>query len=167
MPFEHLLFFQMQEMATYSDIYESTTIYPENMFQKLVSGEEINREDIRNNAFYKDLHKLSFGGAIVDPMNNVIEAADYLIIEEPFGNLRLGMKDLIDYVICIDLPFDIALARRLVRNYRENFTQLSYEEREALIIEHLEQYLHGGSIGYKKVFEGVRVDNTIRLFLLK
>ncbi|WP_416148949.1 hypothetical protein ACM26V_22205 [Salipaludibacillus sp. HK11] len=141
--------------AFYFDSYESTTIYPEKMFQKLVVGEEINPEEIRNDAFYEDLYKLSYGGSIVDPTNRVIEPADYLIIEEPFGNLRFGMKELIDYVICINLPFDIALARRLVRNYRENFNHLLYEEREALILKHLDQYLHGGSIGYKKVFSWV------------
>ncbi|MCZ0702911.1 uridine kinase [Natronobacillus azotifigens] len=151
----HLVSVIPNSRAFFFDSYESTTIYPENMFQKLVTGEEINPEDIRNNEFYEDLLKLSFGGSVIDPMNRVIKSADYLIVEEPFGNLRFGMKELIDYVICIDLPFDIALARRLVRNYRENFTDLSYEERETLIMEYLEQYLHGGRIGYKKVFNWV------------
>lgn len=55
--------------ALYFDSYESTTIYPENMLQKLVTGEEINPEDIINNTFYEDLHKLSYGESIVDPNN--------------------------------------------------------------------------------------------------
>jgi uridine kinase len=37
------------------------------------------------------------------------------VLEEPFGRERGEIAGLIDFVICIDLPLEIALARKLLR----------------------------------------------------
>ena len=34
-----------------------------------------------------------------------------IVLEEPFGRERAEIADLIDFVVCIDLPLEIALAR--------------------------------------------------------
>jgi len=38
-----------------------------------------------------------------------------IVLEEPFGRERAEVADLIDFVVCIDLPLEIALARKLLR----------------------------------------------------
>ena len=66
---------------------------------------------------------------------------------------REGMKDLIDYVACIHLPMDIALARRLLRNLRHGFGHWPFDEKVSFLESSLEEYLNGGRIAYQKIFE--------------
>ena len=63
------------------------------------------------------------------------------------------MKDLIDYIACIHLPMDIALARRLLRNLRHDFGHWPFDEKVSFLESSLEEYLNGGRIAYQKIFE--------------
>lgn len=52
---------------------------------------------------------------LVFPRNErIIRPATYIVLEEPFGRGREGMKELIDFVIALDTPLEVALARRLL-----------------------------------------------------
>ena len=73
------------------------------------------------------------------------------------------MKDLIDYVACIHLPMDIALARRLLRNLRHDFGHLPFDEKVSFLESSLEEYLNGGRIAYQKIFEFVSSDCDLLL----
>lgn len=44
-----------------------------------------------------------------------VESAPWIVIEEPFGRLRAETARSIDLAVCIDIPLEIALARRLSR----------------------------------------------------
>lgn len=46
---------------------------------------------------------------------HILEPARFIVLEEPFGRTRAAMKDLINYVILINTPLEVALARRLLR----------------------------------------------------
>ena len=53
---------------------------------------------------------------IVLPHNGqVVQPARVIVLEEPFGRERTEVADLIDVVVCIDLPLAMALARKLLR----------------------------------------------------
>ena len=47
--------------------------------------------------------------------NRITEPAAHIVVEEPFGRLRDEMAQLVDFVVFIDAPLHIALARRLQR----------------------------------------------------
>ena len=47
-----------------------------------------------------------------------VEPAPFIVIEEPFGRLRTEIARSIDHAVCIDVPLEIALARRLSRQVR-------------------------------------------------
>lgn len=150
-------------VTLYFDAYHETTIYPPNVYEDLAAGKEINMKDIESPLFYKDLQLLSRGYEITDPWNRKLNPADYIILEEPFGRLRTGMDDIIDFVACIDLPLDIALARRLLRNLRYDFNHLALDARVEYIESFLDEYLRAGRISYMKLFEEVSSDCDILL----
>jgi len=45
-----------------------------------------------------------------------VTPAQFIVLEEPWARARPGMHDLIDIAVVIDLPFEIALARKLLRD---------------------------------------------------
>lgn len=145
------------------DFYHQTTEFPPNVFQALAEGKAVDPALIRNPLFYEDLVALRGGKPIVDPCNRELQPAKYIILEEPFGRAREGMKELIDYIACIQLPLDIALARRVLRNLRKDFNHLPVDERMAFVEASLEEYLNGGRIAYQKIFEFVSADCDLLL----
>ena len=64
--------------------------------------------------FGHDVRKLRHGEAVVTPTGRRVEPSSFLVIEEPFGNGRSDMVGLIDFSVCIDVPMEVALARRLL-----------------------------------------------------
>jgi len=62
------------------------------------------------------LRALRRGEAVTNPRRGTQTApAPYIVMEEPFGRARAEVRDLVDFVVCIDLPLEIALARRVLR----------------------------------------------------
>ncbi len=57
------------------------------------------------------------GMPIITPVGRTVVPAQHLIIEDPFGRGRDDMKDLVDLSVCIDIPMEIALARRLLESF--------------------------------------------------
>ncbi|MBY0395581.1 MAG: hypothetical protein K2X91_03810 [Thermoleophilia bacterium] len=63
-----------------------------------------------------DLRRLIDGGWIERPHDRVrVGPADVVILEEPFGRARTEIAALIDFAVHIDVPPDVALARRTLR----------------------------------------------------
>ncbi|MED1411205.1 MULTISPECIES: AAA family ATPase [Bacillus] len=44
---------------------------------------------------------------------------DYIIVDYPFAYLNSSMRDLIDVTIYVDTPLDIAMARRIIRDFKD------------------------------------------------
>ena len=64
--------------------------------------------------FARDLQALRDGQAVTTPKGRRVEPAPFLVVEEPFGNGRKDMTSLVDFVVCIELAMEVALARRLL-----------------------------------------------------
>lgn len=64
--------------------------------------------------FARDLQTLREGQAVTTPTRRRVEPAPFLVVEEPFGRGRTDMANLVDFGVCIDLPMEVALARRLL-----------------------------------------------------
>jgi uridine kinase len=100
-------------IALYFDDYEASSTYPD-MTQWLAQGADPNQ--FQTPLLSADLRVLHAGKAIALPHNGEIaHPAHVIVLEEPFGRERAEIADLIDFVVCIDLPLEIALARRLLR----------------------------------------------------
>ena len=150
-------------VSLYFDAYHVTTSYPPNIYQDLTEGKQIDPGQIQSPDFYRDLLSLLEGRGVTDPWNRQLKPAKYILVEEPFGKLRTGMKEIIHYLVGIELPLDLAIARRILRNIRTDFSHLTPGERLNYVDSFLTEYLHGGRISYQKLFEAVKNDCDIVL----
>jgi uridine kinase len=123
-------------VSFYFDDYESVSKYPSDFSEWIREGADPNQWETPQLA--EDLRSLRYGKAISLPNNRgMLNTARFIVIEEPFGRERDKMNELIDFVACIDLPLEIALARTLLRTIEE----FPRERRQDELIEFLRGYL--------------------------
>lgn len=121
------------------DDYASTHKYPDDLFTWLEEGAD--PKLVLNADFNRDLNELVQGRSIRLPNNQLIKPAKYIIVEEPFGRGRKGMAELIDFVVCIDIPLEMALARRVLEGIQK--AESTPSETLKKVEEYLSQYLMG------------------------
>jgi uridine kinase len=68
------------------------------------------------------------------------ETLDFIIVDFPFAYLHRQISNLIDFAVFIDTPLDVAMARRISRDFANG----SAED----ILLDLDNYLSGGRKGY-------------------
>jgi len=91
--------------------------------QKLKNTETMYFDDYRPNYenLTKDLQNLQRGNHIIYPVDNRrIDAGKVIILEEPTGRTRKGMSDKIDFLVYINLPLEVSLARVLLRSIKQS-----------------------------------------------
>ncbi|HKM04876.1 MAG TPA: hypothetical protein VJZ04_09895 [Lachnospiraceae bacterium] len=87
-----------------------------------------------------DVNRFNLELLIADIELLLKKGLDFIILDYPFGRRHDKMKKYIDVSIFIDTPLDIALGRRLLRDYKE------FSEKNILI--DIEQYLSAGRQTY-------------------
>jgi uridine kinase len=99
--------------ALYFDDYEASSVYPD-ITQWLSDGADPNQ--FQTPRLSADLRALRAGVAIAHPQSDeLIQPSRIVVLEEPFGRARDELAGLIDFVVCVELPLEIALARKLLR----------------------------------------------------
>ncbi|SFF97139.1 Uridine kinase [Halobacillus alkaliphilus] len=100
---------------------------------------------------------------LIRDINQLItERRDYIIVDFPFAYLHSQTSSLIDFAVFIDTPLDIAMARRIHRDFKSG----SAEE----ILLDLDNYLAGGRRGYLTMLDTTKpnsdliVDGTLPKF---
>ncbi|MHA1121389.1 MAG: uridine kinase family protein [Candidatus Heimdallarchaeota archaeon] len=69
----------------------------------------------------EDLGELRKGNPITYPIKKrIIQPKKYIVIEEPTGRQRKGMKDKIDFLVYINIPLEISFARVLLRSLEQS-----------------------------------------------
>ena len=136
------------------DSYRSTSIYPEPE-KWIEDGADPN--EFKLPRFDEDVRSLKNGTPIPDPESGrEISPAPYLILEEHFGRGRDALCDLIDFVVYLDTPLEVAYIRKLAR--KTDF--LPWEDHPSLFIKNLrsnlEWYQRIGRRFYHAVSDHVR-----------
>ena len=101
--------------AVHFDNYEAFTNGPDSMEQWLADG--VNYDAWSSDRLESDLRKLKEGGSIRHPKSGAEQGpVSKILFDAPFGyaNRRLGAS--IDFTVFLDVPLDIAMARRLIRD---------------------------------------------------
>ncbi len=96
----------------------------------------------------------------LDPLINDLKAIldstktryDYIFLDYPFSYLNTGMNDFIDLTIFIDTPLDVAMARRILRDY-------SNSTPEDIMFD-MQSYLSGAREAYLAMLNTVRSDSN-------
>ena len=118
------------------DDYESSSVYPP-VREWLEGGADPNQ--FQTPQFIADTMSLKEGKSIVHPLSGeVIQPGPYLLLEEHFGRARDEMRDLIDFLVYLDLPLEVAHARKLLR--KNDF--LPWEDHPGLFITNLRDHLN-------------------------
>ena len=100
--------------ALYFDDYENEETYPTDFEAFLAGGCDVN--EFKSATFAEDIARLRAGESITPPNADApISPNKILVLEEPTGRSRDIMRPLIDYVIWLDLPYEISFARRILR----------------------------------------------------
>lgn len=100
------------------DDYIETSTYP-SVTAWLEGG--ANPDEFITPKFVADIRSLKGGGFILHPETKAkIGPARFIVIEEPFGKARTKMHALIDFHVQIEIPLEIALSRKIMRDFLSN-----------------------------------------------
>jgi len=91
--------------------------------ERIENTETMYFDDYRQNYgnLTKDLQNLRRGNHITYPEDDrQINAGKVIILEEPTGRSREGMSDEIDFMVYINLPLEVSLARVLLRSIKQS-----------------------------------------------
>ncbi len=130
------------------DDYATVSSYPQDMRAWIDAGAD--PAEWRTPKLGDDLRALKSGRAIKAPGGSRIDAAPYAVLEEPFGRARPDVADLVDFVAFVDVPLEIALARRLLRDFddgaprqAEGYTRRLYGFLSTYVAVYRDAYVEG------------------------
>ncbi len=102
-------------IAIHFDDYATDETYPQDFSQWLADGADFNQFRTPNLA--DDLAKLKRGETIVSPVDgSTVAATDYIFFEAPLGRAHHATGQHIDYLVFIDTPLEVGLARFVLRS---------------------------------------------------
>ncbi len=134
-----------EQLATascfYFDDYGEAMQQPEDGLVWIAAGADLTAFVLPQ--FGQDLARLRQGETVITPTGRQVEPAPFLVVEEPFGSGRTDMKGLVDFGVCIEVPMEVALARRLLRDAVEKWSGTA-EERLQWMGSYLHTYLFEG-----------------------
>jgi uridine kinase len=111
--------------------------------------------------FAADLRRLRRGEAIADPRDGTPRGpAAWVVVDEPFGRAWTPIRPLLDVVVCLDVPLEIALARRVLRTANAVTDSARFH---ADIKRGMTHYLDGGRDSYARVLALVRAEAEVVL----
>jgi len=99
----------------YDDYYRSVAEWQCNLDEWMAEGCDPNRF-LRIPRLTCDLAVLKAGQPITTPQGQIVTPAPLIVLEEPWGRLRQEIAHVIDYVVHLDIPLDVSLARKLLRD---------------------------------------------------
>lgn len=147
---QHLAALLGNATPVYFDDYAAVSTYPVDLRRWVAAGADANQWQTPRLA--ADVQALRAGSPVVHPDGTtVLQPTRYIVMEEPFGRERHEMAPLIDFVAVIDIPLEIALARRIRRSFSRGLEHWSAEQVLKHVDRYLEDYLAFGSTLYGAV----------------
>jgi len=124
----------------YDDIGEGANIHPESLRQRIRDALDYNAWQMPG--LIRDLALLKQGQVIRSPSNGASIAPQPLVfLDAALGRANLVLSPYLDFAVYIDTPLDVAMARRIQRDY---FGENQRSAKEAL------QEIHAMTAAYLK-----------------
>ena len=109
----------LQSTPIFWDDYDEISKAPQSYVDWFYSSKDYN--DWVYPELVDTLHKLKSGETIICPATrHRLTPTKYILFDAPLGYCHQATGKYIDFLICLDTPLDIALARRLIRDYRND-----------------------------------------------
>lgn len=100
----------------YDEIAEGANVHPPDLQQWLAAGADYNAWQMPR--LLHDIKRLKQGEPISSPVDGtLIVPQPLLFLDVAFGRAHAGLRPYLDFMVYIDTPLDVALARRLQRDY--------------------------------------------------
>lgn len=123
----------LQSTTIFWDDYDEISQAPQDYVEWFYSSKNYNKWVYPE--LVAALHKLKKGETITCPATRrQLNPTKYIIFDAPLGYCHEATGKYIDFLICLDTLLDIALARRLIRDYRDHPDPKK-------LIQELEEYL--------------------------
>lgn len=123
----------LQSTTIFWDDYDEISKGPQDYVEWFYSSKDYN--DWIYPKLVDTLHQLKKGEPIVCPATRRnLTPTKYILFDAPLGYCHQTTGKYIDFLICLDTPPDIALARRLIRDHQSNSNPQK-------MIQELEEYL--------------------------
>jgi len=123
------------------DDYDDSNIHPENRQAWLKEGGDYNAW--KTPTLTKDLQALKTGNPITSVLDgSLISPARFIIFDAPLGREHCDSGRFIDFMVFIDTPLDIAMARRVLRDLSDK--DLKADDTLKNLEENLSSYLNEG-----------------------
>lgn len=125
------------------DDYRSVAKYPEypsDMPKWIEKGKDLDAWEIPQ--LLDDLKALREGKTISLPDKREVKPARFIVLEEPSGRERIGLRELIDFVVLLDLPLEIALARKVVQDLGRCLTDIPSDKLAEAVQRGIDYYSH-------------------------
>jgi uridine kinase len=124
-------------VALHFDDYDDTNVHP-NYPGWFADGADYDR--FQTPVFSSHLEALKTGRSVRYPVGDVtLKPAKYVVADAPLGRAHSESGRFIDFMVFIDTPLDVAMARRILRNIKRE-TDWSLEETV--------EYVKGEMAGY-------------------
>lgn len=150
----------------YHPKFVSSTSYPQTAAQWLDEGAA--PASWSTPQMLTDLQALVRGEPILHPKEkSILEPATFIVLEEPFGRARPGMEELVNYVIVVNTPLEVALTRRLLRELEKPYFSEHPDKFVSSMSIYLNAYLKAGRLLYLTVNEYASKDCDLVLDGLK
>ncbi|MBP1996524.1 hypothetical protein [Paenibacillus eucommiae] len=137
-------------ISLHFDDYKETTQFPEDLTSWIRNGCDPN--EWLTPKMVEDLQILR---------NKQKAVNGWVIVEEPFGRNRDSITSFIDYVVCIDIPLEIAFARTVKRAAIAAPINVEVNKLLENIVEFVDQYLTVGRDTYAIVNKNVMQNSDL------
>lgn len=164
-------------VALHFDDYEESNVYPADLPRWFADGADYDAYETP--VFTRHLQALKDGQSISYPIGGtLVGPARYVVADAPLGRAHSDSGRLIDLLVFIDTPLDVAMARRILRDIELAHEPLQhviaelagYEARARPIYEHFQERMRAdadlvidGTLGIDVVVERIRSEVESRL----
>ena len=123
-----------------------TNIHPEDLEAWLSEGANYNAW--QTPVLTRDLQALKTGNHIASPVDgSTVSPAEYIVFDAPLGRAHCDTGRFIDFMVFIDTPLDVAMARRLLRDIARHAEAGAADAVKGVEVE-LTSYLNGARLLY-------------------
>jgi dephospho-CoA kinase len=124
------------------DDYDHLHQWPSDVKAWVKNGVDLSQ--FRSPQFFLDLAELKRGGQVQNPFSHrTVGPAKVLVVETFFGRNQPDLARLVDFVVCLSIPLEVCIARRILRDIKGIATQDQKESGKIdhkRIVEHVESY---------------------------
>jgi uridine kinase len=138
-------------IAIHFDDYETPDTYPKNPLDLMKNG--FNFNVIKSPLLAQHLQMLKNGETVTTPQGEVLAPARFIVYEGPLGYAQHETGQFIDYMVFIDTPLEVGLARRFSRSIATSHYEDLNHEQLLRLVKHLKSFSDDYLLWIRKVYQ--------------